>query len=353
MIYFDVTRTGRAGHRSGLTRVSARLRASLGDAALEVSWDPGTRHFKGMPLLPALTRDDWLLTSELFSEEERPGFTAFLHGGACRTAAVFHDAIPLKFPHITWPQSVARHPGYVKLLARFDHVWAVSSASREELLGLWQWQGIEQPPTVDVLALGADFNGQPRVTAVSARPGKSLLCVGIIEPRKNQAFLLSVCAQLWAEGWPLDLHLVGRVNPHFGRPILAEIKSMRRAHPQRLHFHEAATDAVLEQLYVTARASVFPTLAEGCGLPLLESLWMGLPCVFSDLPVLRENAEAGGCLPAKPNDLAAWTSALRRIADDDALHERLRTEAISRDLPTWADAAQTISRTLRSRSISS
>ena len=40
MIFFDTTKTGAAGHRSGLMRVSARLRDELGSAATAVSW-PG------------------------------------------------------------------------------------------------------------------------------------------------------------------------------------------------------------------------------------------------------------------------------------------------------------------------
>ena len=349
MILFDVTKTGGAGHRSGLTRVSQRLRDGLGSDAREVAWPSVSR-------TPLSTRD-WFLTAELFSEEERPGFTAWLDARPCRFAAIFHDAIPLKHPHITWPQSVARHPGYMKLLARFDRVWAVSHASREELLGFWRWQGIERPPPVDVLALGADFNREPRATRrrdaqPAARRARQLahpqlLCLGILEPRKNQSFLLDVCEELWRDGAGFELHLVGRVNPHFGRPIVARLKSLQRTHAGQPQFHEAADDATVAQLYANARASVFPTIAEGCGLPLLESLWMGVPCVCSDLPVLRENADGGGCLPAAPNDRAAWKTALRRILTDHALHAKLATEAISRPLPTWAEAAKTLARALR------
>ncbi|MCX6956078.1 MAG: hypothetical protein NTV51_28415, partial [Verrucomicrobia bacterium] len=126
MIFFDVTKAGGAGHRSGLMRVSARLADGLRDVATEVRWGAWDRAKAGP--------DDWFLTGELFSEEERPGFTEFLARPPCQLAAIFHDAIPLKHPHITWPQSVARHPGYLKLLARFDRVWAVSEASRDELV---------------------------------------------------------------------------------------------------------------------------------------------------------------------------------------------------------------------------
>lgn len=294
-------------------------------------------------------RDDWFLTAELFSEEERPGFGAFLQSPPCRTAAIFHDAIPLRLPHITWPQSVARHPPYLKLLARFDRLWAVSAASREELLGFWRWLGLEATPPVDVLPLGADFNGRPRMTQ-STLPSvvpPRLVTLGILEPRKNQAFLLDVCDALWSEGLAFELHVIGRVNPHFGAPIVQRIRALRRQRRASLFFHEAASDATVADLCSSARALVFPTLAEGCGLPLLESLWLGRPCVCSDLPVLRENADGGGCLPVALNDPAAWKAALRRIVTDDTLVAGLVAAATQRPLPTWEAAAAILRRRLQ------
>jgi glycosyltransferase involved in cell wall biosynthesis len=338
MIFFDTTKTGAAGHRSGLTRVSARLRDELAARATAVAWDEAARRAQ---------RADWFLTTELFSEEERPGFTAFLAARPCRLAAVFHDAIPLKHPHLTWPQSVARHPGYMKLLAQFDRVWAVSAASRDELLGYWRWLGLERTPSVEVLALGADSNRTPRTISHLPSAISRLLCIGILEPRKNQSLLLEACEDLWAAGLAFELHLVGRINPHFGRPLAARIRALQRTRRTALHFHEAADDATVAALHAAARATVFPTVAEGCGLPLLESLWQGVPCVCSDLPVLRENAGAGGCLPVAASDRAAWRDALRRILTDDTLAARLATEAATRPLPTWRESAGTLAAGLR------
>jgi glycosyltransferase involved in cell wall biosynthesis len=340
MIFFDVTRSGAAAHRSGLTRVSSRLRDRLGPAATAVTWNAAARHLSAPARGPS-RRDDWFLTAELFSEAERPGFSAFLRSHPCGLAAIFHDAIPLKHPHFTWPQSVARHPGYLKMLADFDRVWAVSRASRDELLGFWRWQGIAAPPPVEVLVLGADFNDAPRrsLAAPAAAAIPSLLCLGILEPRKNQAFLLEICAELWREGLAFELHVVGRVNPNFGRPIVARLRELQRTHRRVLHFHEAADDATVARLFAGARATVFPTLAEGCGLPLLESLWRGVPCVCSDLPVLRENSDGGGCVAVAPGDRAAWKNALRRILTDDAWYRTLCKAAATRPLPTWAEAA--------------
>lgn len=338
MIYFDVTKAGGSGHRSGLMRVSARLADHLREVVAEVRW--------GQWDVAAAKAEDWFFTGELFSEDERPGISAFLSKPPCRTAAIFHDAIPLKHPHITWPQSVARHPAYMKLLSRFTRVWAVSEASREELMGFWRWQGIERIPPVDVLALGADFNAAPRVTKrASAAATPSLLCVGIVEPRKNQGFLLEVCEELWSDGLKFDLHLVGRVNPHFGKPIVARAQALRKQFPG-LHFHEAASDEKVAALYAASRASVFPTIAEGCGLPLLESLWMGVPCVCSDIAVLRENTAGGGCVPVALNDRAAWKSALRRVLTEPSMQAILTSEATTRALPTWAGAAQTVRQAL-------
>ncbi len=334
MIFFDITKTASVRHRSGLARLSARLREELGPAATEAPWTIA-RERAG--------ERDWFVTTELFSEAERPGFGEFLRSKRCRTAAVFADAIPLKHPHITWPKSVARHPAYMKMLAGFERVWAISEASRMELLGYWRWLGLERQPSVAVLPLGADLGRISRVTTsddeLTGRP--SLLCVGILEPRKNQMFLIDVCEELWTGGLQFDLHLVGRVNPIFGQPIVTRIEAVRKRFAG-LQYHEAASDALLTRLYTDVRATVFPTIAEGCGLPLLESLWHGVPCVCSDLPVLRENSAGGGCVAVPVSNRHAWAEALRRVLTDNTFCASLRSEAVSRSLPTWAEAADVL-----------
>jgi glycosyltransferase involved in cell wall biosynthesis len=330
-------------HHSGMMRLIGRLRAELGAEAQPVSWDGRHRVWRGPGRgAAAFAPADWLLTAELFSEPERPGFWDFLRARPCRLAAVFYDAIPLKHPGITWPQSVARHPEYLKMLAGFDQVWAISAASRDELAGFWRWQGAEVRATVKVLALGADLDRTARAGPGLPPPApRLLLSVGIVEPRKNQLFLLDVCEQLWREGVDFELHFVGRVNPHFGREAGRRLRAAREREP-RVHHHAAASDELLGRLYAAATATAFPTLAEGHGLPVLESLWHGRPCVCSDLPVLRETATGGGCLLAAPGDAVAWAGALRTALTNDGEWRRLAAEATSRPLPTWADTARTL-----------
>jgi len=343
MIHFDVTKSGAARHQSGLMRISARLRDELGAIASPVCWEPrrGAWLLAGTRAAARFSQADWLLTTELFSEQERPGFWRFLHARPCRLAAMFADAIPLRYPQITWPQSVARHPEYMKMLAAFDRVWAISEASRRDLLGFWSWQGGTVRAAVETIMLGADFDRQPRTPPPADPPAPEVLCVGILEPRKNQTFLLDVCEELWAAGMEFDLHVVGRVNPHFGGPVVARLKAMMKAQP-RAHYHDAPTDERLESLFAAARVSAFPSIAEGCGLPVLESLWKGRPCVCSDIPVLREIADGGGCVVAAPDDRNAWAGALRMALTDDAGWRQLAAEVGSRALPVWADTARVL-----------
>ena len=343
MIYFDVTKSCVARHQSGLMRVNARLRDELGPRATAARWDSrqGAWLLAGARGPVRFAPDDWLFTAELFCEQERPGLWRFLHARPCRLAAMFADAIPLRHPQITWPQSVARHPEYMKMLAAFDRVWAISEASRRDLVEFWRWQGGAVRASVGTIMPGADFDRRPRMAPPANPPAPLVLCVGILEPRKNQMFLLDVCETLWAAGLEFELHVVGRVNPHFGGPVAARLKAMRKKQ-LRAHYHEASSDVLLDRLYAAARVTAFPTLAEGCGLPVLESLWKGRPCVCSDLPVLREIADAGGCVVAALNDHDAWAGALRRMLADDSEWRRLAAEAGSRPLPVWADTARVL-----------
>jgi glycosyltransferase involved in cell wall biosynthesis len=339
MILFDTTNASRWRHGSGLSRVSARLADELGGSARQVRW-PAPRGAAGP--------GDWLLTPELFSDEERHGFSAFVDSRPCGLAAIYHDAIPIKHPAITWPESVRRHPGYMKLLSRFDRVWAVSRASREELLGFWKWQRVAAPPPVEVIGLGADWPGVARGRGAGAPAGgrPRIVSVGILEPRKNQGVLLDAFEELRGQGLDFELHLVGRVNPHFGGAIKERADRIGARDPA-LRRHGQLSDGELADLVRSARATAMASIAEGCGLPLLESLWMGVPCVCSDIAALAESALGGGCELVRGNAREGWVGALRRILTDDAHASRLSAEAASRALPTWAEAASAIRAALR------
>ncbi|MFT3829766.1 MAG: glycosyltransferase [Opitutaceae bacterium] len=315
---------------------------------VSVRWDAPARGWTladGSPIMPS--KDDWVFTPELFSEEERPGFSAWLAQPGCHTAAVYYDAIPLRFPQTTWPHSVARHPGYMKLLASFERVLAISETSRAELEQYWAWGGLPTRAQVIAFPLGADGSGRPRARN-RERPGgtPALLMVGILEPRKNQTLLLDAAEVLWAEGLDFSVHLVGRVNPHFGKPVERRARALALRRPQ-LRYHGPLADDEVNALAERCLAGVFPSRAEGNGLPVIEALWSGLPCLCSDIPALREHASAGGCLTLSSDDVAEWTAGLRRVLTDSRLVEELGRGALNRALPTWRDSAGAVLAALR------
>jgi glycosyltransferase involved in cell wall biosynthesis len=343
LIYWDQTKSSRWGHRSGLGRVSMRLAQALGDRAIPCRWEGNTwRDSRGRRISPS--SEDWVITPEVFAPDERKGWQAWLQGRSCKVGAIFHDAIPLTHPQITWPQSVARHPLYMASLASYDKVWAVSDHSREQLIGFWRWQGATKVPPVVRLQLGADFvYGLPRrAPAVSALP--LLLSVGIVEPRKNQELLLEVAEQLHAEGVAFELHLVGRENPHFGGRIVERIKRCRRQGVP-VEWHARLSDPKMLSLYARARLLLCPSKAEGCGLPLLEGLWMGVPVLASGIASLTENAVGGGVRQVECLEEEAWREWVKRIlSDKEKLWQRMAGEIAGRTLPQWNEAAEALLR---------
>jgi glycosyltransferase involved in cell wall biosynthesis len=347
VIFYDTTKAARSGHHSGIQRVSARLRAELAPLAggnlVPVIWSQQARRWvrpDGSPVAPAAP--DWVFTPELFSEEERPGFSAWIAQPGCRTAAVFYDAIPLKFPQTTWPHSVARHPGYMKLLAGFERVLAISETSRAELEGYWSWGRMPRRAQVLTFPLGADGSGRPRARNRELPPGPpALLMVGILEPRKNQLLLLDAAERLWAEGLEFEVHLVGRVNPHFGAAVERRVRALAARRPG-LCYHGPLDDEEVAALAEQCRAAVFPSLAEGNGLPVIEALWSGLPCVCSDIPALLEHARGGGCVVLPGGEVAAWASRLRELLIDDQRIGELVRATLNRPLSTWHDSAEAV-----------
>jgi len=101
----------------------------------------------------------------------------------------------------------------------------------------------------------------------------------------------------------------------------------------------AVSDDLLWAAYRIARCVVFPSLNEGFGLPVAESLACGTPAITSDFGSMREIAKAGGALLINPRNDSELVTGLDRLLTDDALHARLAAEA--REVPTrsWDDYA--------------
>lgn len=151
----------------------------------------------------------------------------------------------------------------------------------------------------------ADRTADERLPAVFSTEHPVFLAVGTIEPRKNHGYLLDVFDLLWKEGSKARLCLVGRVGWKCDAFMGRATKHSELG--QKLFMFNALDDSGLEYAYANASALIFPSFAEGFGLPLVESMQRGLPAIASDIPVFRE---VGGdylayCDPRDPETCAA------------------------------------------------
>lgn len=128
-----------------------------------------------------------------------------------------------------------------------------------------------------------------------------ILYVGNAFPHKNLETLLKAMTKV-----DQDIKLV-LVTPwsKFATVLKGEIKGLGLQ--DRVVLPGYLSDQDLKYLYRLASVYVFPSLAEGFGLPGLEAMASGLPVICSDIPVFKEiYGEAAIYFnPQSPEDLAS------------------------------------------------
>ena len=293
--------------------------------------------------VPALFNpgERWLVLPEIRSEGQAVQIRRFAKTYGLKIAAIFYDAIAVLHPELCNAEIVSNHAAYMRGLAACDIVQPISAFSAECLRDFWNREGIAGGRIV-MNELPGEFGGSRRPDAAAARPAKcvKILCVSTLEPRKNHFTLLRSCLRLQERFPELDwaLTLVG--NKYAGFPeIAAQIQELERRNP-RIKWLGVVDDATLLRLYKEATFTVYPSLIEGFGLPVLESLWHGAPCICSGENAIGELAAAGGCLTVNVRDEAALSDAIHRLATDADLFSCLRHEAFNRRFRTWDEYAR-------------
>jgi len=194
-------------------------------------------------------------------------------------------------------------------------------------------------PPIGVFPLGTNLTpaaSEPRaeVATVFAKADRPFLMVGTIEPRKNHALVLDAFERFWAAGGTAPLVVIGRRGWQCDA-TLRRFTALAAAGRPFTHIGDA-TDADLQYAYRHARCLIFPSVAEGCGLPIVEALAQGLPAIASDIPVHRE---VGGDLATyiPLGNPALLAELLRSIENGSTLLTAPAPGSVH--LPTWAESA--------------
>ena len=160
-----------------------------------------------------------------------------------------------------------------------------------------------------------------RLASGVSRP-LSLLCVARIDRQKNQMMLVEALARIPGA----TVRLVGPVTQPDYRAEL-EARAAQLGVSDRLSFAGALKPGSKELLDEYRKADVFvlPSRHEPFGIVVLEAWAAGLPVVASDVGGLGRlcAAHPDAALTFPPGDLDAMDAALRRVAGDLSLRERL------------------------------
>ncbi len=304
-------------------------------------WSKVQRHFAHrlcrLDLAARLRPGDGIFVPEIFQDRRIEWFSALPTDASIRRVAFFHDAIVWRHPELCPPRRHARFEEYMAGLAGFHEIVANSEQSASDLRDFWQSRGLPSPPPVTPHPLAIDEAGGPRPRR-AAPASRSVLCVATLEARKNHLTLLAAAEHLWIEGVAFELNLIGRTTRHWGGRVIAEIERLQKAgRPVRWQMH--VDDNRLRRAYADCLFTVFPSLVEGFGLPILESLWHGKPCVCADRGAIAETARGGGCRTIDVSSSDAIADAMRDLLTGAEALTALAHEAAARVFPTWADYA--------------
>jgi glycosyltransferase involved in cell wall biosynthesis len=370
------TTTHGQGRTAGAIRVESEFAAALfethGDAAVPISWSSTEETFleldratalryvaaddppgevAGIPVATSrprhafgrrvivVTGSGWLsnITYLYGLLHTRRALGAELH-------VVVHDLVHLLFPQWASKDDAARYGSALEaILSGADRVLVYSESTARDIVRVAESRGLDVAE-IGRMALGTAFTDQGR-NSQAVSPGLEglgdrpyVLYVSTVAARKNHEFIGQVWTRLAAElGSRLPrLVIAGRVAPD-QEPLMERLRRDPALADHLVHI-SGATDADLAWLYAHCVFTVFPSLYEGWGLPVAESLALGKACLASDASSMPE--VVGDATPLlDPLDIRAWCDAVRQMVLEPAsLREAERRVRERYQAMSWADA---------------
>lgn len=262
-----------------------------------------------------------------------PGFYA----GVVTIHDVLFESHPQYFPFLFRLRSNI----LMRLSALFSrHIFTVSEFSRAEIMSRYKtpqhkisviYNGFEKS------RFYAGDDGQEIVEKRGLISKGYLLSVGRLEPRKNYLTLIRSYARLLDVKLPLVI--IGQ--PHFGfDEVFQTIRKLNLEN--RIIVLSDIQDHELPAFYRHAKLFIYPTWAEGFGMPLLEAMASGVPVISSNTTSIPEVVGDAGIL-VDPNDFLALGNVIQRLLSDNQLYQEIKEKGFQRvKLFTWHESAQIV-----------
>ncbi len=233
-----------------------------------------------------------------------PGFPPPLlipHG--IKVVAQIHDAAIWRYPETLSRGAKVYYKPSLEMALRRRTIHAVITSSKAAVRDLQPYV----PGDIPVFGIppGVAMH-RPTDCSLASSPltqdSPYALAVGTMEPRKNYETLLKAWELLAERGLRIPLKIVGRAG-------WGDRAGARSAASQLVDFVGAVTDSELDRLYTHCKIFVMPSLYEGFGVPVVEAMLRGRPCLVSDIPVFHE---IGGPLLTyiSPKSVADWAEAV-------------------------------------------
>jgi glycosyltransferase involved in cell wall biosynthesis len=261
-----------------------------------------------------------------------------------RVVLFCYDVIPVRLPHLCVGDVAARFANYFADVAWCaDRILCISECTRKDLISLLSELGAPIPET-SVVKLGCQLSHEqsgaigPDVRALLK--DRFVLFVSTIERRKNHEILYRAYTRLIDQGVKDLPKLVFVGMQGWGVNDLMSDIALDPRTQDYIRILNNVSDSDLMYLYRHCMMTAFPSLYEGWGLPVAESLAAGKYCLASNAASIPE---VGGELLdyLDPWDVSVWVAELEKYAFDPAALAA-KEEVIKRDYKpvAWKETAQ-------------
>lgn len=286
---------------------------------------------RGRYIMPELGAEHWR-TARVSAIAEYTEVSAGLIG---------HDCVPLTTAETTGVGMPAGFARYLSAASRMDRISVTSVASQAEYGG-WKemLHGIGfDGPELSLQPLACEIT-EPTVEDLKSFKQKYIttelpliVVVGSHEPRKNHLAVLRAVEKCWSEGVHCEILFIGG-NSWNSQRFDLRVEELR-SNGVPVHTASAVSDADLYSAYTLATFTVYPSVNEGFGLPVAESLMLGTPVITSGFGSMADIGRNHGAELVDPRDSDDIARAMRLLLLNTSRYDELVEESQTYMAKTW------------------